>query len=56
MAKKIEEGANTSAWEVRKDGEVFEHGSEETFPNAEKRKLIREGGYEIYLNGKVYGR
>lgn len=56
MAKKPEEIKSAFAWEVRKNGEVFEHGSEETFPNAEKRKLIREGGYEIYLNGKVYGR
>ena len=56
MAKKIEENQSASAWEVRKDGIVFEHGPEETFPNAERRKILRAGGYEVYLNGKVYGR
>ena len=56
MAKQPEENQSASAWEVRKDDIVYEHGPEETFPNADRRKMLRAGGYEIYLNGKVYGR
>lgn len=41
-------------WEVKKDGEVYEHGYEDTMLSAQDRKNRRAAGYEIYLNGKLY--
>ena len=47
-------------WEVRGaniNGEpvVLCYGeSEESFPTAEERKVLRAHGYKIYVDGKVY--
>ena len=43
-----------AAWEARLGKVVIAHGPEETFPDAEERKAMRDGGYEIYRHGKLY--
>lgn len=41
-------------WAVKRGGEVICHGPKQTMPNAQERKLLREGGHKIYVEGKLY--
>ena len=41
-------------WAVKRDGEVISYGPKETMPNAQERKVLREGGHKIYVEGKLY--
>ena len=41
-------------WQVKKNGVVYAHGPQSTFPNAAERKALRAGGYRIYLDNKPY--
>lgn len=56
MASKKESAgeAKRSEWEVKKNGEVYEHGYADTMLSAQERNDRRSGGYEIYLDGKLY--
>lgn len=56
MNKTGEEKKQVGGWEARLGDVVIAHGPEETLPDAEMRKVHREGGYEIYLHGKLYKR
>ena len=40
-------------WEVRRDGIVVAHGPAETLPDPETRKLLRNSGHKIYVDGKL---
>lgn len=41
-------------WEVRRDGVPLCGGSKATFPCAEERKLLRNGGMKLYVEGKLF--
>lgn len=43
-----------SRFEVRKDGKTMQQGDESQLPDAEVRKQMRNAGYKIYVDGKVY--
>lgn len=41
-------------WEVRRNGVPLAGGSKATMPSAEERKLLRNGGLKLYVEGKLY--
>lgn len=48
-------------WEVRGWNNCGEFtalcgGSEKSFPSARERRVFKEHGYELYVDGKPYGR
>lgn len=43
-----------SKFEVKKDGRVMQQGDISQLPDAETRKQMRDAGYKIYVDGKVY--
>lgn len=42
-----------STWEVRRFGVTFAYGPAETMPDAEEIEMFRNGGYEVYLDGRL---
>lgn len=43
-----------NTWEIRRDNVVLAHGPAETFPDARARKMFRNDGYKIFVDGKLY--
>ena len=43
-----------SYWEVRRGPDRLAHGPKSTMPDANQRKSLREGGYKIYVEGKLF--
>ena len=44
-----------SKWSIMKDGDVKCYGdSMQSFPNDDLVKMLRGGGYKIYLDGRLY--
>lgn len=41
-------------WEVRRDGKTICYGSEKTMPSREERKSLRNAGYKIYVDKKLF--
>lgn len=41
-------------WEVRKDNRTYASGAMSTLPDARQRKSMREAGYLVYVDGKLY--
>lgn len=45
---------NISYWENYRDGIRYAHGPKETFPDAKDRKMFRDDGYKLMVNGTIY--
>lgn len=43
-------------WELFRDGERIAHGPESTMPDAAKRKMFRDAGHIIKVNGKPFAK
>lgn len=43
-----------SNWEVRKDGRAYAGGPITTLPDLQQRRSMRNAGYQIYVDGKIY--
>ena len=43
-----------SGWEVRRDGVTIACGSSKTFPGVIDRKILKDAGYKIYVDGKLF--
>lgn len=41
-------------WEVRRDGVTVCYGSKYSMPPLEDRKMLRDGGMKIYVEGKLF--
>ena len=41
-------------WEVRRNGVPLCGGPKSTMPCAEERKLLRDGGLKLYVDGKIF--
>ena len=41
-------------WEVRREGVTIACGSSKTFPTSIERKILKDAGYKIYVDGKLF--
>lgn len=46
--------AGDAHWQVKRGPDVFCHGPKETFPGVGERKMLRDAGYNLLVNGKTW--